>query len=120
MEKRIVGRCPVCGKKMVVTELKCKECGTSVRGEFGISPFLKLSAREEKFILLFLKFRGSLTEVGRELGISYPTVRNRLEDILAKLGIRELSSSRVSEILDMLERGEITAEEAIKLIEEKK
>jgi len=71
-------------------------------------------------LLLFLRFRGSLTELGKELGISYPTVRNRLEEILAKLGIREPSPSRVSEILDMLERGEITAEEAIKLMEEKK
>jgi len=75
MAYKILSRCPVCNSKLKVVKLKCDNCGTVIENEFELSKFAYLSAEELNFIEVFLKCRGSIKDVEKELGISYPTVR---------------------------------------------
>ncbi len=112
-------RCPICQGQLQVTQLTCTECGTSLQGHFINCKFCTLEPEHLQFLEVFLRNRGMLAGVERELGISYPTARNKLDALLLALGIAplpqvengELEAQR-KQILDMLEQGEITAEEA--------
>ncbi|HLH79196.1 MAG TPA: DUF2089 domain-containing protein [Chthonomonas sp.] len=120
----LLTRCPVCGGSLHVAELHCTRCQTSVRGAFDGCRFCRLAEEHLRFIETFLRCEGNLSRVERELGISYPTVRNRLQNALAALGLQGGDSAAESlpsaasvraqrlEILEALENGEIDAEEA--------
>lgn len=111
--------CPSCSGKMLVTEFCCSDCKTTVRGSFDLPVFSSLAPAEESFLRVFLAARGSIKEVERQLGISYPTVKARLEALLNKLGLGALQAEakqRRLEILGRLERGEISAQEAVALL----
>ncbi len=115
--KDILATCPVCESRMVISELKCESCGTSVQGRFEIPGLCQLPPDLYQFLLVFVKNRGVIRDVERELGISYPTVRARLDAVLGALGFR----GRVAEVdrervIGMLEQGEISAEEAERLL----
>lgn len=116
--KKIISQCPVCEGKLSVVRLKCQQCGTVIENEFTLSKFDYLSAGEQYFTETFIKCRGNIKEVEKELGISYPTVRARLDEVIQKLGydketVRDEELIRRETILKALEQGEITAEEAI-------
>lgn len=81
--------CCVCGGKLSISRLTCPSCGTAIEGEFEGCPFCSLSPEETKFLLTFLKNRGSIKDVEREMGISYPTVRAALDHLLLSLGLTE-------------------------------
>ncbi len=115
----IPNKCPSCGGKVVVTELCCTDCKTTVKGGFELPSFAALAPEEENFLRVFLAARGNIKEVERQLGISYPTVKNKLDSLLNKLGLGSLQAEakkRRLEIVERLERGEITAQEAIGLL----
>lgn len=122
--RRMISRCPVCNEELVVTRLRCNHCETAIEGAFEISKFARLSKEHLDFVEIFLKSRGNIKEVERELGISYPTVRGRLDAVLEALGYKvepgaaeEVSrgkQTRRKEILDALNRGEISSEDAVK------
>lgn len=122
--RRMISRCPVCSEELVVTRLRCMHCETSIEGAFEVSRFARLSKEHLEFVEIFLKSRGNIKEVERELGISYPTVRGRLDTVLEALGYRvdpaqveEVATGKTArrkEILDALNRGELSSEEAIK------
>jgi hypothetical protein len=102
---------------MAVTELTCESCGTAVRGRFQIPQLCRLPDELYQFLLVFVKNRGVIRDVEKELGISYPTVRSRLDMVLAALGFGEQAAAAgASEVIEMLERGEISPEEAEKLL----
>ncbi|MGE5551839.1 MAG: DUF2089 domain-containing protein [Bacteroidota bacterium] len=110
--------CPACGQDLLVTELSCAECRTTVKGQFSAGPLGRLPKEQQQFLLVFVRSRGSIREVERELGLSYPTVRGRLDRLIAALdaaGGEDLPapSARRQEILGLLDRGEITASEAV-------
>ncbi len=117
------GNCPVCSGKMEIKVLCCPDCGTSLEGLFSLCKFCQLTEQQLKFIEVFLQSRGNIKEVERALGISYPTVRNRLDEVIAALGYQidkdqeEIREGQV-EILDALEQGEIEADEASRLLKE--
>ncbi|MHC4779896.1 MAG: DUF2089 family protein [Planctomycetota bacterium] len=90
MAKRILGRCPVCNEGLAVTELKCSGCDTDIRGRFQPCPYCRLSEEQEHLVSVFLKTRGNIREVEKELGISYPTVRARLDEVVKALGMTPL------------------------------
>jgi hypothetical protein len=118
---KMPGRCPVCENSLKITSLRCTRCGTEIRGEFSICEFCNLSPEELQFLRIFLAVRGNLSEVAKKLGISHPTARAKLDSLLYSLGyeVEITTEFKVSEILDKLEKGEITADEAIKLLKEK-
>jgi hypothetical protein len=113
----ILHRCPVCNSKVVITELSCDSCGTSVKGRFHIPELCRLPEDLYQFLLVFVKNRGVIREVEKELGISYPTVRSRLDAVLEALGVGAAQpAADKAQVLEMLERGEITPEEAEKML----
>jgi len=75
-----------------VARLVCSECGTAVEGSFPLPVLVSLPADDQQFILDFVKSSGSLKEMARLLGVSYPTVRNRLDEIIARLRAAEENS----------------------------
>ncbi len=114
----MINKCPNCGDQMVITSYRCNSCFTEVSGEFEIDNFSKLDKEDKEFIELFLQKRGSIKDVGEEIGISYPTVRNRIDKIVAKLGGKIDKKSHRLDILNMLDNGEISPEKAKELLEE--
>lgn len=120
------GKCPVCSSDLEVVRLQCTSCGTAVEGHFELSKFNRLDPEQLGFLELFLKARGNIKEVERELGLSYPTVRARLDSLLAVLGYavepdrRAEIGKRRREILDMLDAGKITAEDALRMLKERR
>lgn len=81
--------CPSCGGVLCVESLHCKECDTTVKGSYNIPPILRLSEEEQQFVLAFVKCSGSLKQMAADMGLSYPTVRNILDNIIEKLNSYE-------------------------------
>ena len=115
--RTLISRCPVCESGMAVSELTCESCGTAVRGRFVIPDLCRLPDDLYQFLVVFVKNRGVIRDVEKELGISYPTVRSRLDAVLAALGFTEqVGKAESGQVIEMLERGEITPEEAEKML----
>ena len=116
MEK-ILGTCPVCHQPLTITRLKCESCSTTIEGTFGVSKLGQLSDEHQRFIEVFVKARGNIKEVEKELGISYPTVRKRLNEAITALGyVPQDETERREEILDAVETGHMSAKEAAALL----
>lgn len=120
MVYKIINECPVCHSKLLVSKLKCSKCSTVIENDFEMSKFEYLTNEQLKFIEVFLKNRGNIKDVEKELGISYPTVRAKLDEVISALGYNISSAPVVDKkkIVDMLDRGEITADQAIKMLNE--
>ena len=114
---KVISRCPICNNELTVVRLKCDSCDTVIENNFRLSKFDYLSDEELYFTETFIRCRGNIKEVEKELGISYPTVRSKLDAVIKKLGYEteyeDQKSKKKEEILKALENGEITAEQAI-------
>jgi hypothetical protein len=128
MAHDVISTCPVCSKELAVTRLHCRSCGTTLEGDFSVGRFGRLSRDQLALLESFLRSRGNLRDMERELGISYPTVRSRVEALVRSLGFgprgddadeevaTEAPAAPATEsrqaILERLARHEIGAEEA--------
>jgi hypothetical protein len=143
----LLTKCPVCGGDLMVTRLHCPACETSIEGEFDpaavrgrlqeafspeqlkpLLPFSRLTAEQLQFVLTFVRCEGRFNRMEDEMGLSYPTLRNRLNEIIRAMGYEPSREEAVraetvatpaspgpaerQTILDMLSRGEINLEEA--------
>jgi hypothetical protein len=119
-------KCPACAAEMIVTRLTCPKCGTEVLGSFEPDLFARLSPTDFDFVVLFVKSKGNIKEMERELGISYWTIRSKLNEIVDRLGLeppasdREEATERRQAILERLNQGELTVQEAADLLEQLK
>jgi len=77
--------CPSCGDQLLAKRLACPGCGTEVEGCYALPGLASLKAEDQRFIVQFVESSGSLKEMARLLGVSYPTVRNRLDEIIARV-----------------------------------
>jgi len=118
--------CPVCGGELLVTHLACRECDTRLEGRFQSGAFSQLNDEQLAFVELFVRNEGKITRMEADLSLSYPTIRNRLTDIIRAMGFEPgedefsgLSDEERKRILDDLNRGAINYEEALRLIQEK-
>ena len=118
----VVGRCPICEEPLVVTRLYCRSCGSALEGHFSLGKFYELTPEQLAFAEIFIRCEGKITRVEQELGISYPTVRARLDDLIHALGYEiqayepELSPEEREAIIEQLAQGEITSAEAVTLL----
>jgi hypothetical protein len=113
---RFVGVCPSCESAMEVRRLECPNCGVGVDGRFDAGPLARLSREQMAFVEAFLRNRGKIKDVEEEMGISYPTVVARLNEVLVTLGFEAGEDPREAErrqrILDDLSSGRLSAGEA--------
>jgi hypothetical protein len=85
----VIATCPVCTSELTITRLHCRRCGTALEGEFGVGRFGRLDREQMSLLESFLRSRGNLKEMERELGISYPTVRGRVDSLVRALGLSD-------------------------------
>ena len=114
--------CPVCHDALLVTRLICRNCGTALEGRFTLGRLFDLSPDQRYFVEVFLRCEGKINRVQEELGLSYPTVRSRLEEVIQALGYEvdqkpTGQEDRRHEVLERLARQEISSEEAFGLLE---
>ena len=122
----IPGNCPVCGDALEVRRLHCRHCDTALEGHFSLGRLGRLDAEQLNFVETFLQCEGTIKRVEKELGISYPTVRSRLKDVIRTMGYEvisdvadddeRLTDEERSAILDQLYKGEISSDEALELL----
>jgi hypothetical protein len=86
MPHDVISTCPVCSNELTVTRLQCRSCGTALEGDFAVGRFGRLNREQTVLLESFLRSRGNLRDMERELGISYPTVRSRVEALVRALG----------------------------------
>ncbi len=84
--------CPSCGGVLVVRRLRCQACETEVEGSYSFPALVNLSREDQDFVLEFIKASGSLKEMAKIIGVSYPTVRNRLDEIIGNLKKHEIKT----------------------------
>jgi len=114
-EHRPPRSCPVCGEPLHVTRLSCHSCGTELSGDFETCEFCAMGSDDRELLKIFLGSRGNMKALERQLGVSYPTARARLDSVLAKLGIEPGGGSAQDsplELLQALARGEVDVDEA--------
>lgn len=115
--------CPVCDSDLLVTRMVCRSCGSALEGRFGLGRLFQLTPEQRHFVEVFIRCEGKLNRVQEELGLSYPTVRSRLEDVIRAMGYdvggrEEESDQERRDILERLARKEISADEALELMQE--
>jgi hypothetical protein len=115
--RRPLSQCPVCGGQLEPVKLKCVSCNVSLEGNLPASRLALLSSEQQQFVEVFLITRGNIKEVERELGISYPTVRKKLDEVIQALGhAPQPERIKREEILDAIDKGEISVKEGITLL----
>src|SRR5258708_4355226 len=97
MPHDVISTCPVCSSELAVTRLHCRSCGTVLEGDFSVARFGRLNREQLALLESFLRSRGNLREMERELGISYPTVRSRVEALVRALGFGARTDADESE-----------------------
>lgn len=105
-------RCPSCAGDMIAETARCEVCGIEVNGRFAACPVCTLTGEDRRLFSLFLSSRGNLKKVERALGISYPTVRQRMDELLSRIGWPRRPALDRLEVLRRLRTGEIDVEEA--------
>lgn len=120
----VLGQCPVCGENMIITRLHCPHCEVTIEGRFSLGRLAMLSPDQLEFVEVFMRCEGKITRVEKELGISYPTVRSRMNEIITTMGyevsggpdVDDLSAEERRQVLDDLAAGRITPEDAVEML----
>lgn len=112
--------CPICKHELKIKELHCEKCNVSYKGSFENSWLASFSDSQLEFIKLFLLVQGNLKELQNKLGISYPTVKNRLAEIVSVITKTKNDPDKVTDILADLEEGFINVDEAISMINKRR
>jgi len=119
-------RCPICGGEITVTRIHCRDCDSTIESRFTGGPFSQLTREQLDFIETFVRCEGKINRMEDEIGLSYPTIRNRLHEIIRALGYEPgvgdapigLTDQQRQRILEDLDNGVISAGEAMQLLQE--
>jgi len=122
--KPSMSKCPVCSNELTVTRLHCDACDTSIEGRFANSVLPGLNEEQLDFVETFVRCEGKITRMEDELGLSYPTIRNRLHEVIRAMGYEpgkdedepEISDEKRRSILEELDAGTISADDAMRLL----
>ena len=114
---QVLTRCPVCGDDLRIVRLECPACGSALQGNFTLGRLARLSREQLQFVEIFIRCRGKIKDVEEELGISYPTVVARLNEVVSAMGFEVRQddtdlAQRRQQILDELAAGKVNAAEA--------
>lgn len=115
--------CPICQSELEVVRLHCASCDTSIEGHFAMGQFSNLSPEQMEFVFTFVRCEGKINRMEQELGLSYPTIRNRLHEVIRALGYEpgrdespEVDAVTRSNVIADLEAGRITADQAMRML----
>jgi hypothetical protein len=118
-------KCPLCGGEVTVTRIYCRDCDTTIEGRFEGGPFSRLTAEQLAFVEMFVRNEGRINRLENELGLSYPTIRNRLHEVIRALGYEPggeepggISEVKRQQVLEDLDQGRISAQEAMRILQE--
>ena len=119
-------KCPLCGGEVIVTRIYCRDCDSTIEGRFSGGTFNQLTHEQLDFVETFMRCEGKITRMESEIGLSYPTIRNRLHEVIRSLGYEPgagdepvgLSDEQREHILQELDEGKISAEEAMRMLRE--
>ena len=120
--RKVLEQCPACGGQLEITRLNCTSCETIVLGRYHSCPFCKLSPEHTQFLLTFVQCRGNVIEMERELGISYWTIRRKLDELVEALGMeaglaeKADTTAQELEILEQVNRGELDVAKASEML----
>lgn len=115
--------CPVCKEELLLTRLECRACDTTIQGNYQFSGLSQLNAMQLAFVETFVRCEGKFNRMEKEMGLSYPTLRSRLHEVIQALGFavgaalpEPISEKERARILDKIASGELSAEEAMELL----
>lgn len=118
-------RCPLCGGEVTVTRLYCRECDTTIEGRFTAGAFAHLTQDQLNFIETFVRCEGRIKRLEIELGLSYPTIRKNLHEVIRAMGYEPgveepapVSEEKRQRVLEDLDQGRISADEAMRILQE--
>ena len=106
-------KCCGCGRSMTITSVHCPVCDVSMDGEFEVSPLARLSLEDQAFVAAFVRHHGNIKRMEKLFGISYPTVKNRLNAIVAQIDKSFDAPSPNARVLEQLSQGKITVDDAL-------
>lgn len=122
---QLPNECPVCGGELLINRITCRECDTSIEGRFFTGTFSRLSEEQLHFVEAFMRNEGKITRMEEDFKLSYPTIRNRLHEVIRALGYEPgkdsntaLSEVERRQILEDLDNGKISSEEAMSMLED--
>jgi hypothetical protein len=118
--------CPICNEEVTITRFYCRNCDTTVEGRFSnVVPFSQLTPEQVAFIEAFVRNEGRINRLENELGLSYPTIRNRLHEVIRAMGYEPggedpaaISEEKRQRVLEDLDQGKISAEDAMRILRE--
>ncbi len=119
---RLLTTCPVCSERLTATRLHCRSCDTRIEGHFDLGRLGRLSREQLEFVEAFLRCEGKLNRLEKELELSYPTLRSRLNDIIRQMGYEvgpeseDLTEEERVQILDDLANGKLTSDQAMTML----
>jgi len=119
-------RCPICDGEITVTRIYCRDCDSTIEGRFSGGPFSDLTQEQLNFVEIFVRNEGKIKRMEEEMGLSYPTIRNRLHEVIRAMGYEpgaveedeSLTDEERQSILEELDKGSISAEEAMDKLKE--
>jgi hypothetical protein len=118
-----LNKCPVCDGELTVTRLHCDTCETAIEGRFANGAFAGLTPEQLDFVETFVRCEGKITRMEDEMALSYPTIRNRLQEVIRALGYEpgkdeagDVSDEKRRSVLEELDSGKISADEAMRLL----
>lgn len=115
--------CPICQSELEIVRLHCNSCDTALEGHFAMGHFSNLTPEQLHFIFTFVRLEGKLNRMEQELELSYPTIRNRLHEVIRALGYEpgkddssDVGEETRSTVIADLEAGKINAEQAMRIL----
>ena len=124
--KNSLSRCPVCDQTLTITRLHCRNCDTTIEGHFALRAFDQLTQEQLVFMETFVRCEGKLNRMEKEMGLSYPTLRSRLTDLIRAMGYEvgqeeaaapAMADDERRKVLDDIAAGKISSEQALKLLQ---
>ena len=112
--------CPSCDERMVISELKCPKCDLRIKKDFEPCQFCQLPEDDFEFLKIFLKSQGRITDMEKLLGVSYPTIKAKIDSLLRNLGLSPLTTEEEVDPLDALAQAKISVDEAVAILKQRK
>jgi len=115
---KVILSCPSCGENMVISELKCPKCDLRVRKDFAPCAFCQLSEDDYEFLKIFLRTQGRITDIEKILGLSYPTIKTKIDNLLKNLKLTTMEDQ--DDPIEALAKGKLSVDETVAILKQRR